>query len=45
MSRQPDSLKSYESMGWVPMTVSVDEARKDVAAGREAEIAENGIGG
>jgi len=32
MSRQPDSMKRYETMGWVPMTLSVDETRKDVAA-------------
>lgn len=39
MSRQPDSLKRYEAMGWVPMTLGVDATRKD-AVGTNNQIAE-----
>ena len=45
MSRQPDSLKRYEVMGWVPMILNVDESRRDVAATNRqiAEVVARGV--
>lgn len=45
MSRQPDSLKRYEAMGWVPMALSVEETRRDSAATNKqiAEVVARGV--
>jgi tripartite-type tricarboxylate transporter receptor subunit TctC len=45
MSRQPDSLKRYEAMGWVPMPLGVDAVRKDAVATNNqiAEVLARGV--